>query len=123
VCCSCGRLQVTYAQTLPVPSSCHCFQKTVYSFTDVGNKIGCDGAAQAGMVLCRGEIPLDFLAAFLGAFEKFRKAAVSFVMSVSMFIRKHGTTWLPLRIFTKFGICIFFESLENSSFIKIGHST
>jgi hypothetical protein len=61
-------------QTLLVPSSRLCFQETVYSFTDVGNQIGCDGADQGGVVLCRGEIPLDFLAAFFRRVRKISKS-------------------------------------------------
>jgi len=36
-----------------------------------------------------------FMSRFIGAFEKFRKASISFVMSVSPSVRPHGTTWLP----------------------------
>jgi len=113
VCCSCDRLQVTYVQTLPVPSSCLCFQETVYSFTNVGNQIGCDGADQGGVVLCRGEIPLHFLAAFLGAFAKFRKATVSVVMSVCLSVRTHGTTRLPLSGFSRNLIFAYFSKLQK----------
>jgi len=69
------------------------------------------GAAQGGMVLCRGEIPLDFLAAFLGAFAKLRKAPVSFVMSVSLSVRTHGTTWLPPYGFSRNLIFVYFSKL------------
>jgi hypothetical protein len=44
----------------------------------------------------------DFVAEFLDAFAKVRKATISFVTSV----RPNGTTWLPLvRFFVKFEIC------------------
>ena len=114
VCCSCDRLQVTYVQTLPVPSSCLCFQETVYSSTDVGNRIGCDGADQGGVVLSRGEIPLGFRAAFFnGAFAKFRKATVSFVMSVCLSVRTHGISRLPLCGFSRNLIFVYFSKLEK----------
>jgi len=32
----------------------------------------------------------------LGAFEKLRKVTISFVMSVRLFVRRHGITRLPL---------------------------
>jgi hypothetical protein len=34
--------------------------------------------------------------AFLGAFAKLQKAAISFVMSLCLSVRPHGTTRLPL---------------------------
>jgi hypothetical protein len=44
------------------------------SFAEVRNQIGCDGADQGGVVLCRGEIPLDFLATFLRRVRKIPKS-------------------------------------------------
>jgi len=47
---------------------------------------------------------------FLGAFDKLRKATISFVMTVRLSV----TTRLPLeRFFTKFGIYVFFENLSR----------
>jgi len=37
---------------------------------------------------------------FLGAFEKFRKATVTFVMSIRTSVRPHLTTWLQLKRFS-----------------------
>ena len=44
----------------------------------------------------------------LGAFAKFRKATISFIMSVCPPVRPHGTT-----IFVEFYMCVFFENLLN----------
>jgi hypothetical protein len=56
---------------------------------------------------------------FLGAFVKFRKATISFVMFVDMsFHREHLGS--HRNFFMKFDICSFVENLsENSSFMKI----
>ena len=55
----------------------------------------------------------------LGAFAKFRKAPINFVMSV---LRPHGTTRLPLDGFSWNLIFDSFSKIcqENSNFIKIG---
>ena len=51
---------------------------------------------------------------FLGAFAKFRKAAISFVMSIRSSIRPHGTTRLPLDGFSWNLIFDYFSKvLEN----------
>ena len=47
---------------------------------------------------------------FLGAFAKLRKAIISFVMSVCLSARPHGTTRLPMEGFSKKFI---FEVLRN----------
>jgi len=49
--------------------------------------------------------------------KKFRKATISFVMSLRPSVRTHGTTRLPL---DKFSLRIFRKCVDNiSSFIKI----
>ena len=62
------------------------------------------------------------LSSFLGAFAKLRKATISFVMSVCLSVRPHGTTRLPLDGFLWNLIFEDFSKIcrENSSFIKIG---
>jgi hypothetical protein len=40
--------------------------------------------------------PFDHIYCSLGTFTEFRKATISFVMSVRPSICPHGTTWLPL---------------------------
>jgi hypothetical protein len=58
-------------------------------------------------------------AALLGAFAKFRKAAVSFIMSVCPFA---WNNWTPTgRIFMKFDRLFSKICREISSFIKIRH--
>jgi hypothetical protein len=63
-----------------------------------------------------------YVAQFLDALKKLRKAIISFVMSVRLSVRVHGTTGLPL---DGFSLNMIFEDFskiyrENSSFIKIG---
>jgi len=48
---------------------------------------------------------------FLDAFTKFRKANISFVMSVRLTVRKKSVP--PGRIFMKFYIWAFFENLST----------
>jgi hypothetical protein len=57
----------------------------------------------------------------LGAFAKFRKATVTFVMSIRASVRPHLTTWLQLKRFSWNFIYKDFSKIcrENSSFIKI----
>jgi len=53
----------------------------------------------------------------LGAFSKFRKATISFVMSVRLSVRPHGTTRLPLDGFSwdlTFEDFFFFKSVQKS---------
>jgi hypothetical protein len=80
-------------------------------------------------ILRRTELP--FMAAdkiinrrifyFLGAFAKFRKATISFFMSVHPLIRTEKNLASTGQIFVKFYVRVFFfkMSQENSSFIKI----
>jgi len=65
---------------------------------------------------------LGTLQGFLGVFEKFRRATISFVMSNCPSVRP--STWnnsAPTgRIFTKFHICVIFEVYRKySNFIKM----
>jgi hypothetical protein len=56
---------------------------------------------------------------FLGAFVKFRKATICFVMFVRMSFQKEHLG-SHRKVFMKFDIFLFVESLsENSSFMKI----
>ena len=70
---------------------------------------------------CTAGVP--FLAGdeFLGAFAELLKVTISFVMSVRLSVRQHGTTRLPLDGFL---LNLIFEDFskicrENSSFVKI----
>jgi len=59
---------------------------------------------------------------FLGAFAKLRKASISCVMSVRLFVCPHGTTRLPLDGFSWIVVFEYFSKncREDSRFIKIG---
>ena len=51
---------------------------------------------------------------FIGAFAKFRKATISFFMSVRLFILPHATTRLPLDVFSwNLRVRIFLKSFEK----------
>jgi hypothetical protein len=74
------------------------------------------------------QIGSDFCIQFVGTFENFRKASISFGMSLCPCVRPSihppaRENPAPIgRIFMKFDISVFFFSkifLENSSFIKI----
>jgi hypothetical protein len=60
---------------------------------------------------------------FIGAFAKFRKATVSFVMSVSPSIRPHGTTWLPLDGFSWNLIFVFSRKSVEKTQVSLKSGT
>ena len=69
-------------------------------------------------------IIIDPLKEFLGAFATLLKATLSFVMSVSPSVRRHGTSKLPLKDFYEIlYLSIFRKSVEKIQVFLIGSFT
>ena len=79
----------------------------------LGIKSAVTALLRAAWCFAEGRYRWTSLLLLLGAFAKFRKAAVGFVMSVCLSVRTHGTTRLPLYGFSRNLMFVYFSKLEK----------